>query len=344
MTTINPIVSIIVPVFNAQKYLNQCIQSVINQSFTNWELILVNDGSSDNSGDICNHYSAVDARIKVIHKRNEGVGAARNDGIDTSSGIYFCFLDADDWLDSNALNEAIMASEKNQADLIQFGCKRISDNGKILTVRTPPDIKIILDDENQGHAIQLFDADNSFAVWGKLIKKEVIEKSKLRFGNKKRGQDIEFTIELYKHLRTISSIPNPLYNYRVLYNISNKYDQNIVRNHIDNYLNFCDLFKAHLHEKRLQIYAYKLFILWFVVVVPINISLNKNLSLKEKKLELNKIFLNTQLSSIFNSLENKPKSLKYFTYDLVYTRKSPLLLFLFSFTLGKVRRIFKLTN
>ena len=91
-------VSIIIPVYNVEKYLSKCLDSIINQSFKNFELLLIDDGSSDNSGKICDEYAMNDKRIKVIHKKNEGVSRARNIGIDLSKGRYIMFCDSDDFV------------------------------------------------------------------------------------------------------------------------------------------------------------------------------------------------------------------------------------------------------
>ena len=89
-------ISIIVPVYNVEKYLNNCIDSILSQTYTDFELILVNDGSNDNSGEICDFYKKLDSRIKVFHKENGGVSSARNVGISNTNGNYICFIDSDD--------------------------------------------------------------------------------------------------------------------------------------------------------------------------------------------------------------------------------------------------------
>ena len=96
-------ISIIIPVYNVEKYLAKCIDSILNQAFTDWELILIDDGSVDQSGKICDEYACKDNRIKVTHKKNEGVSKARNTGITLAKGEYICFIDSDDWIDVNYL-------------------------------------------------------------------------------------------------------------------------------------------------------------------------------------------------------------------------------------------------
>ena len=103
----NSLVSIIVPVYNAERYLSRCIDSILEQSFTDFELLLINDGSNDNSADICDEYVAKDSRVLVFHKENGGASAARNYGLDKAVGKYVCFIDADDWVGKDYIKQLL---------------------------------------------------------------------------------------------------------------------------------------------------------------------------------------------------------------------------------------------
>ena len=103
----NPIVSIIIPVYNVEKYLNQCLESVLHQSFPDWECFIVDDGSTDRSGTICDAWAQVDSRFKVIHKSNEGVSSARNFVLNSATGKYISFIDSDDWVDEDYLSDML---------------------------------------------------------------------------------------------------------------------------------------------------------------------------------------------------------------------------------------------
>lgn len=111
-------ISIIVPVYNVEKYLSQCIESIINQNHKNIEIILVNDGSTDKSGDICDKYSLKDNRIKVIHKKNEGVSIARNTGLKVATGEYIAFVDGDDLVDKDIYTRLINVINNSKYDLV----------------------------------------------------------------------------------------------------------------------------------------------------------------------------------------------------------------------------------
>ena len=122
----NDLISIIVPVFNAEKYLVQCIDSLINQTYINLEILLIDDGSADNSGKICDEYAKLDNRIKVIHKNNGGVSSARNFGLDIEKGEYITFIDSDDFVAPNYCEELIL-NMTSDIDMVVLGLKKFSN-------------------------------------------------------------------------------------------------------------------------------------------------------------------------------------------------------------------------
>ena len=112
-----PKVSIIVPIYNAQKTIARCIESILNQDYTDFELLLIDDGSKDDSGNICDFYAGQDERVRVIHKENGGVSVARNLALEEAEGEYLQFLDADDWITPNATRLLVESMEQNQCDM-----------------------------------------------------------------------------------------------------------------------------------------------------------------------------------------------------------------------------------
>ncbi|MBR3802122.1 MAG: glycosyltransferase family 2 protein [Clostridia bacterium] len=124
-----PIVSVIIPVYNVEDYLCECVDSVINQTYKNLEIILVDDGSTDSSGKICDDYAEKDERIRVIHKNNSGPSKTRNVGLEHAKGKYIFFLDSDDYIELNALEMLVQAAETNDADLVFFEAHSFSDDG-----------------------------------------------------------------------------------------------------------------------------------------------------------------------------------------------------------------------
>lgn len=121
------LISVIIPVYNVEKYLRECVESVLKQTYQNFEIILVDDGSKDSSGDICDEYAEKDTRIRVIHKENGGLSRARNAGFEEAQGEYVYFLDSDDWIEEKALEELKQCAEENAADVVFFDAISFED-------------------------------------------------------------------------------------------------------------------------------------------------------------------------------------------------------------------------
>lgn len=128
--TMNALISIVVPVYNAEKYLDKCIQSIINQKYSNLEIILVDDGSKDNSLGLCKKYAENDKRIKVIHKENGGVSTARNAGIESASGDFIAFIDSDDYIDENMYFNMMQKASEYKCDVVMCDCYKINGDKK----------------------------------------------------------------------------------------------------------------------------------------------------------------------------------------------------------------------
>ncbi len=123
------LISVIIPVYNVEEYLSECIDSVLNQTYENYEIILVNDGSTDSSGEICDEYVEKDERITVIHQKNGGPSITRNTGLENANGKYIYFLDSDDYIENNSLELLVNTAESNNADLVFFDAHSFADDG-----------------------------------------------------------------------------------------------------------------------------------------------------------------------------------------------------------------------
>ena len=121
------VISIIVPIYNTEKYLNECVDSIINQTYKNIEIILVNDGSTDNCLKICDEYAKKDKRVKVIHKENGGLSSARNSGLDILTGKYVCFIDSDDYVATTFVYDMFNLITKYNADIVEGSYQTIND-------------------------------------------------------------------------------------------------------------------------------------------------------------------------------------------------------------------------
>ena len=123
------LISVIVPVYNTEKYLDRCIQSILSQTYSNIEILLIDDGSTDSSGAICDKYAEQDSRVRVFHKANGGVSSARNMGLDKAKGTWFTFVDSDDWIDMDMYEQMYNAAIQNKVDMVC--CDLLGEYGKM---------------------------------------------------------------------------------------------------------------------------------------------------------------------------------------------------------------------
>ena len=205
-------VSVIIPVYNVSPYLNECLQSVVNQTYNDWECVLVDDGSTDGSGDICDSWVKRDERIKVIHQENGGVSKARNRGMEESKGDYVVFVDSDDWLDAHFLSHLMDCS----ADIVVMGYT--IEAGKCSCEERRPDFtKVFALDGGSVDAFVSLNAMHLFyAPWAKLYKRTILQTIGCRFPeNCSYGEDLQFNYQYLKGVETISQVAVANYHYRV---------------------------------------------------------------------------------------------------------------------------------
>lgn len=211
----NPLISVIVPVYKAERYLPRCINSILNQSYKNFELILVDDGSPDNSGKICDDYALKDNRIKVIHKENGGVSSARNAGIDVATGEYINFIDSDDWITLDSL-EKLLATIKNNDAQISIG----NWDRRRRVVQETAFKNLLIDFNNKVEDFQedVFTLLNFSinAPWGKLYLTSIIKDNSIYFKNDiKYGEDTIFLFTYLKFCEKIATSTDIVYHYNL---------------------------------------------------------------------------------------------------------------------------------
>lgn len=206
----NKKISVIVPVYNVEKYLKNCVESLINQTYENIEIILVDDGSTDNSGAICDELSKEDNRITVIHKENEGVSRARNTALEQSVGEYISFVDSDDSLEVTAYENLVKQMENNDLDVLAFQYyineKNSKENNDVVTlVSTEEALRRCVNDDGEKCFIP--------AVWNKIYRAETL-KEYLKFCPQYIiAEDMLVTMRVLKHARRIGEIYQEYYNY-----------------------------------------------------------------------------------------------------------------------------------
>ena len=170
-----PLISVIIAVYGVEKYIAQCLESVINQTYKNLEIIVVNDGTKDRSADIAKEYAAKDSRIKVYDFKNGGLSVARNRGLEIATGEYISYLDSDDWLDTKMYETLLEAAMKNEADMVKCGI--IETNGVAEEKITFSDVKIINNEQHKAFE-NYFNGILWTLAWNGLYKKELAKKVK----------------------------------------------------------------------------------------------------------------------------------------------------------------------
>ena len=225
-------VTVVIPIYKVEKYLNECILSVVNQTYKNLEIILVDDESPDRCPQICDDWEKKDHRIKVIHKKNGGLGYARNSGIDIATGDYIVFVDSDDYIDSSTVEECVNVVRQNNFDIICYGYKNVRD-GKVIAEHPIKTIKEIFLDE-EIHNILLPEMICSTGIIKMnmsacmcFINLKLIREVNWRFSSEKVviSEDVCSLLELYKNVNCVYLLNNQFYNYRINPNsISHSYD------------------------------------------------------------------------------------------------------------------------
>lgn len=219
------VVSVVLPIYKVEKYLNRCVKSVVNQSYKNLEIILVDDGSPDNCPKICDEWAKKDKRIRVIHKKNAGLGYARNTGIENATGEYICFFDSDDYIALDTIEKAYNLATQKRSKIVVYGFCNINQNGEIRDTVIPhlekytysgkevQDIflpNLIGPDVRNGIQTNLW-----MSAWACMYSLDLIKKTNWRFVSERDiiSEDVYSLLLLYKYVDKVSVLPEALYFY-----------------------------------------------------------------------------------------------------------------------------------
>lgn len=293
----NPFVSIIVPVYNSEKSIIKCIDSIINQTYANWELLLIDDGSRDDSGRICDEYSLKDNRIKVFHKENGGVSSARNVGLNNAKGEWITFVDSDDYTYNNWIYNFIYEINKNNnIDLVMQGFKVDEPlwkdiNNSQIYYRRYFGINYI-GNVCDGSLLMFKNAMMGY-LWNKIFKSEIIKNHKILFDNRfKFKEDEEFCLNYLKYSNKVVFIDKIGYFYNVP--DSNKYNNNI-----DDFYLYKSLYESSLviflGKKNIISDFYLDLFTEMLLYSYLYVDDNKRKKLKEYRSNLGRIVLDTKL-------------------------------------------------
>lgn len=299
-----PIVSIIVPVFNVEKYLEKCLDSLLNQTYKKIEIICINNGSTDKSGEILKQYSKIDDRIVIITQANQGVSVARNEGIKKAKGNYIMFVDSDDWIDKDTCKIAVETSISYNADIVMWSYIREFENTSRPKEIFSEDVKIFRDVQCQTQLQRRFigllgdelkkpeNADALCPIWGKLYKYDIIKKNNIIFEDiRKLGtyEDGIFNLYYFKYIEKAVYINKYLYHYRKNNGMSltTKYKKELPKQ----WENLFSVMREYIRENELP-EAYNIALKNRIAMSILGLGLNilySNLSFNQKRKELKKI-------------------------------------------------------
>ncbi len=296
-----PLVSVVIPIYNVENYLDRCIQSVVDQSYWEMEILLIDDGSTDQCPAICDGWAKRDNRIQVIHKKNAGVGAARNTGIDSARGRYIFFLDGDDCFEIETIETCIAEASRANADVVMFGRCDICEDGTKIEHSMDAGKRYYLKDqilEDILPGLFTYERGLGISVCMKMFDLDLIKKNKVRFGEEREfvSEDACFILNLFSYVSSVLLVPKQLYYYRRnISSFSRRYKKNcqllndafILRG-----MDICE--KAAFPEKVLRCIKVRYHM---YTVAGLKQILGAKLTKKEKKAELGAIYENKLLCS-----------------------------------------------
>ena len=222
---IKKLVTVVVPVYNVQHYLDRCLVSIVNQSYQELEIILVDDGSTDGSGILCDDWAQKDSRITVIHKKNAGLGMARNTGIDHASGQYICFFDSDDYIDAYTIEHAVELAEKELAQIVVFGMVSVDFHGRVVQRAIPESQKTCYRsnevlEELLPSILQPAIRDPKtrnlrLSACSCLFLQDLIDQNKWKFVTEREiiSEDVYSLLDLYRYVKAAAVLQEALYYY-----------------------------------------------------------------------------------------------------------------------------------
>lgn len=329
----NKLVSVVVPVYNAEKFLKLCVQSILDQTYKNLEVILVDDGSTDNSSTICDDIQRNDSRVKVIHKENEGAGLSRNRGIEIASGDFILFVDSDDCIKLDLIEKCVNKADGNDSTIVMFGIQNINEMGSVIKENVPYSDKYIF----KGREVQeellpqiLFADEKKYrnlelpACMANFYSMNVIRRTGWKFKSEREfiSEDLYSIIGLYKFINKVVVINEPLYCYRYchesLSHSSRLMNYEMIRNFYEQCIILC---KDNNYNSRVLRNISEPYLSFTIACIKF-IAIQKNKSLFEKRKELNEVLKDEQLYNVLKERNlNNENMNKRILYKSILTRK-----------------------
>lgn len=324
----NPYFSIILPIYNVEKYLRRCVDSIISQNFQDFEIILVDDESPDNCPQICNDLCKSDKRIRVIHKKNEGLGMARNTGINVANGKYIFFVDSDDYILPNLLNDVYHKIEECNPEIVFYGFKRINSKGRVCYESIPKTKKSVYNGKNQ-IINEIFpdfistgneeEKNLSISVCTCCIDTKFLKKNDLKFVSEKKfiSEDIYFYMEMFNYLSKISFINEAYYCYcQNQGSLTSSYKTDRFEKLKFFYKTVKEMAKKYDNSQIIENRLYGLFISNVMACIKMEVSNRENSTRKKAFKKTKKIYTDDFFEEAINNYDcsNKGKGWKLFYY------------------------------
>ena len=338
-----PKISIIMPVYKVEKYVAKTIESVLKQTFTDFEFFAIDDGSPDNSGKICDEYAKKDSRVIVIHKKNGGAPEARNVAIEKATGKYMYFIDSDDWIESEMLEKMYNAAEENEADLVITGfCMEYYENGKYVTYKN----KILNETyENKEmfrkNAYKYFNNSILSLPWNKLYLSERIKKEKIRFPNTK-WDDHHFNMDYLMNTNKVVMLSIEMYHWyrsregsETMINYS---DPNMYEKRLEHYQHIKKLYKYWNLEDENSIDAISSYYVGRLFQCVQELTDNSTLSFRQKIYKVKKILNDEETINALKNAKNLSKKMKILVMPMRH--KKILMSLLFGKSVSIIRNVF----
>lgn len=334
------LITIIIPIYNSKKYLKKTIETVLQQTYNNYELILIDDGSTDNSLEICKNYEKIDKRIKVFTQKNKGVATARNKGIENSQGEFICFMDSDDYIEKTMLDQYIKVSEIYKPDLIVSGYFSEVDLDEKITYD-----KIYCPNKNYKNIeeikqdfVLLWDKHLLYNIWNKLYSARIIKEHQIKFPDSNWGEDIEFNRQYLLKINTLYNMQECFYHYirGRKETITGKYIENLYDIRLKEDEEFREYFKEYgINEEDYREFCARRHIERTLGCIENLFNKNCKLNLRKKRNEVKRILEDQKTRKYLK--EMKPNSKKMKILLIPYKMKSVAM----AMIIGKILSICK---
>jgi glycosyltransferase involved in cell wall biosynthesis len=318
-----PIVSIIIPVYNGEKYIDKCMDKVLKQTYRYLEIILVDDGSTDDSGNICDEYAREDERVKVYHQTNGGASAAKNKGILNARGKYVVFVDIDDEIEPNMISDNVILAESSHADLVMYGFWYYNmDNHKLIPNRLKSCFSGDGTEFFNHFLVHTIDSEMINPPWNKMIRRKILTENKILFDTRcPVYEDITFAMKLMCYVDKV------VVNNKLYYKYFVRSTGSLITKFFGTYFEAVTLFHGNAMEycakyknNRNQIKKFNNLYVKYVYTHFKQISAQKNISLQEKYDLIEKIVNNNEFRNTINNvnLKGRKRLVKYLVINRKY--------------------------